>query len=125
MDRTMSTLNIEKQARRDLVENNLEEFAKLVLPKRVVGNIHRRMIQWWERADAKDHQMALLPRDHGKSAWIALRAIQALTKDPTLRILLISSTSNLATKQLKFIKDILTSDTYRAYWPEMVEKEEA
>ena len=36
----------------------------------------------------------------------------------------ISSTANLAQKQLKFIKDILTSDIYRFYWPEMVNKEE-
>jgi hypothetical protein len=39
-------------------------------------------------------------------------------------VLYISSTSNLAVKQLKFIKDIITSDTYRLYWPDMVEKEE-
>ncbi len=60
-----------------------------------------------------------------KSALIALRAAWELTRNPTLRILYISSTSNLATKQLKFIKDILTTDTYRLYWPEMVNKEEA
>ena len=60
-----------------------------------------------------------------KSTLIALRAAWELTKDPTLRILLISSTSNLATKQLKFIKDILVSENYRLLWPEMVEKEEA
>lgn len=60
-----------------------------------------------------------------KSALIAYRAAWELTKDPTIRILYISSTSNLATKQLKFIKDILTSSTYRLYWPEMVNKEEA
>ncbi len=60
-----------------------------------------------------------------KSALVALRVAWELTRDPTLRILFISSTSNLATKQLKFIKDIFTSDTYRLYWPEMVEKDEA
>jgi len=60
-----------------------------------------------------------------KSALIAYRVVQALTVNPANRILFISSTSNLATKQLKFIKDILTSDTYRMFWPEMVEREEA
>lgn len=60
-----------------------------------------------------------------KSALAAYRAAWELTKDPTLRILYISSTSNLATKQLKFIKDILTSDNYRAYWPDMILKDEA
>lgn len=118
-------LSDQRQERRDLALSSLEEFARLILPKRVIGDIHRRVIQWWERQEASEHQMVLLPRDHGKSAWVALRAVYALTKDPTLRILLISSTSNLATKQLKYIKDILTSATYRVYWPEMVEREEA
>lgn len=118
-------LSLENEEQKLLAETNLEEFAKVVLSKRVVGNMHRNLIQWWQRHDATDYQLVLLPRDHGKSAWVALRAAQALTKDPTLRILLISSTSNLATKQLKFIKDILTSDRYRQFWPEMVEKEEA
>lgn len=111
--------------RKILAESDLEEFIKLVQPKRVLGNIHREIIRWWTRQDAKPHQLLLLPRDHMKSALIALRAAWALTADPTLRILLISSTSNLATKQLKFIKDILTSDIYRLYWPDMVERDEA
>lgn len=59
-----------------------------------------------------------------KSALAAYYTAWILTRDPTLRILYISSTSNLATKQLKFIKDILTDDKYRMYWPEMVNKEE-
>jgi len=60
-----------------------------------------------------------------KSAGIALRVVWALTKNPSLRVLYISSTSNLATKQLKFMKDIFTSDIYRQYWPDMVERDEA
>lgn len=121
MTKTLSDAQLERKL---LALSDTVEFANLILPKRVVGNIHREMCQWWQRPDAKDNQIALLPRDHGKSAWIAIRALQALTIDPTKRILLISSTSNLATKQLKFIKDMLTSDTYRAFWPEMVHKED-
>jgi hypothetical protein len=60
-----------------------------------------------------------------KSAIAAYYAVWRLTKDPTLKILYISSTANLAIKQLKFMKDILTSDIYRLYWPDMVNKEEA
>jgi len=60
-----------------------------------------------------------------KSSLIALRCVWELTRNPSIRILYISSSSNLATKQLKFMKDILTSSTYRLYWPEMVAKEEA
>lgn len=118
-------LSEERQARRELAEGSLESFIDLVHPKRLLGNIHREVIGWWTRQDAKKHQLLLLPRDHMKSALVAYRVAWALTKNPTLRVLYISSTSNLATKQLKFIKDILTCDAYRLYWPEMVEKDEA
>lgn len=107
-----------------LAESDLEEFIKLVHPKRFLGNIHRQVIRWWTRQDAKSHQLLLLPRDHGKSWLVAYRVAWELTKNPTLRVLFISSTSNLAIKQLKFIKDILTSSTYRQYWPNMIEKDE-
>jgi len=114
-----------RDERRALAEASLEEFIKLVAPNRVLGNIHREVIAWWESSKAKDHQVLMLPRDHMKSALIAFRVAQAITKDPTLKVLYISSTSNLATKQLKFIKDILTSDTYRLYWPDHVNLQEA
>jgi hypothetical protein len=105
-------------------EASLEYFIQLIHPKRLLGNIHREVIQWWTRGDAKNHQLLLLPRDHGKSAMVAYRVAWELTRDPTLRVLYISSTSNLATKQLKFIKDIFTLDKYRLFWPEMVNKDE-
>jgi len=41
-----------------------------------------------------------------------------------LRILYISSTANLAEKQLGFIKDIMNSSIYRRYWPEMTHEDE-
>jgi hypothetical protein len=106
-------------------ENDLEAFITLVHPQTVLGNIHREVIRWWNKEESKTHQLVLLPRDHGKSRLVAYRAAWEITRNPTVRILYISSTQNLATKQLKFIKDILTSDIYRRYWPEMVNAEEA
>lgn len=111
--------------RRELAEADLEEFIKLVHPRRWLGNIHREVIKWWTASNAKPNQLLLLPRDHMKSALVAYRCAWELTRNPSLRILYISSTSNLAIKQLKFIKDILTCDNYRLYWPDMVTKEEA
>jgi hypothetical protein len=115
----------ERQARRELAEANFEEFIKLVYEKRLLGNVHREVINFITRSEAKSHQMILLPRDHGKSALAGYFSAWLITRNPAVKILYISSTSNLATKQLKFIKDILTSDIYRLYWPEMVEKDEA
>lgn len=105
---------------RELAEADLVAFIKLVHPKTVLGQIHEDVLRWWTRQDALSHQLLLLPRDHQKSRLVAYRVAWAVTRNPALRVLYISSTSNLATKQLKFIKDILTSDTYRYYWPDMV-----
>lgn len=109
---------------REAAEADLICFIKLVHPQRAIGRIHEELCSWWTRQDAKHHQLVLLPRDHGKSAYVAYRVAWWITKYPWIRILYISSTANLAEKQLKFIKDILDSKIYRRYWPEMVYPEE-
>lgn len=106
-------------------ENDLEFFINLVAPYRLLGSVHKELIEFWNRPDAKTHQICLLPRDHGKSAMIAFWVAWYLTKNPHHRVVYISSTANLAEKQLAFIKNIFTSDIYRYYWPEMVEEEES
>lgn len=121
----MARLDQLRDQAREAALADLDQFITLVAPKRVRGSIHRKLISWWTRQDAKKYQLVLLPRDHQKSALIAYRVAWEITKNPAIRVLFISSTSNLAVKQLKFIKDILTSDIYRSYWPEMIEKEEA
>jgi len=105
-------------------EADLETFIRVVHPGRVLGAIHEDVIRWWTRENSKSHQLLLLPRDHQKSALVAYRVAWEITKNPAIRVLYISSTANLATKQLKFIKDILTCPTYRYYWPEMVNLDE-
>jgi phage terminase large subunit-like protein len=50
-------------------------------------------------------------------AWCIIR-------NPAIKVLYLSATANLAQKQLKFIKDILTSDIVRFYWPELVNPDE-
>lgn len=109
---------------REIAEADLEAFIRLVHPNRVLGSVHREVIQWWTRDDAKSHQLTLLPRDHQKSALMAYWVAWMITRNPAIRILYISSTSNLASKQLKFIKDILTSKIYSVYWPDMVNPDE-
>lgn len=122
---TKKTLTPERQLRRELAEADFEQFIRLVYDKRVLGNVHLEVINFLTRQGRNRHQLILLPRDHGKSALAGYYAAWRITRDPAIRILYISSTSNLATKQLKFIKDILTSDVYRIHWPEMIDKDEA
>lgn len=114
----MTSQNI--QSIREAAEADLVTFVKLVAPKTILGHCHEDLLRWWTREDAKNFQLVLFPRDHQKSRMVAYRVAHYLTKYPDARILYISSTSNLAEKQLKFIKDILTSDIYRRYWPEHV-----
>lgn len=119
---------MEKTSRLDQIrmaaEADLSVFIRLVHPQRVLGSIHEEVISWWTRQDAKAHQLLLLPRDHAKSALVAYRVAWEITRNPAIRVLYISSTANLAEKQLKFIKDILTSKIYRRYWPDMINEEE-
>lgn len=120
----MNTAQSKADLIRERAENDLEFFINLVHPQRVLGSVHSELLSWWNRDAHLSHQLVLLPRDHGKSAMVAYRVAQAITKNPTLRVLYISSTANLAEKQLKFIKDILDSKIYRRYWPEMTHPDE-
>lgn len=90
----------------------------------MVAQIHEDIIRWWYRPDAKDNQLTLIPRDHAKSWLVAMRCVHRIVRQPDVRILYISSTSGLAEKQLKLIKDIMTSDAFTYYWPEYINKDE-
>jgi len=109
---------------KEACEADLETFIKVVAPYRVLGHVHKELIQWWNRSDARSHQLTLLPRDHAKSAMIAYRVAWEITRNPTTRVLYISSTANLAEKQLGAIKAILTSPNYTLLWPDMVHPDE-
>lgn len=109
---------------RNRAENDLAFFIQLVAPQQVLGRCHKDVIDWWYRSEAKHHQLLLFPRDHGKSRLVAYRVAWELMKDPTIRVLYISATSNLAEKQLTFIKGILDSDIFRRYWPDHIHPEE-
>jgi Uncharacterized protein conserved in bacteria len=105
-------------------EADLLTFIQLVAPKRVIGDIHRELINWWYRPEAKSHQLVLLPRGHQKSTFIAYRVAWEITRNPAVTVMYLSATAGLAEQQLGLIKTILTSSVYRRYWPEMVNPDE-
>lgn len=109
---------------REAAEADLLTFIRLIAPKRMLGEVHEELCRWWSREGALDNQLVLLPRDHQKSALMAYRVAWWITRNPDVTILYASATADLAEKQLQFIKDILTCDAYRYYWPEMVEVSE-
>jgi len=114
----------DKEFIKQAAEADLLTFIRLIAPHRILGSVHEELCAWWQREDAKDNQLVLLPRDHQKSAMIAYRVAWWITKHPETTVLYVSATANLAEKQLKAIKDILLSDIYRFYWPEMVNEQE-
>lgn len=116
----MADLSERHKQIRQIAEGDLEAFIRLVHPGTMLGSIHQEVIAWMTSSATKNHKMLLLPRDHQKSRLAAYYTVWQITRNPAIRVLYISSTSNLATKQLKFIKDILTSSIYKRYWPEMV-----
>ena len=120
MSKIKSTIDQIKEA----AEADLLTFIRLIAPHRVLSKCHEDVIRWWTRDEAKKHQLLLYPRDHQKSAMVAYRVAWEITRNPSTTVLYISSTANLAEKQLKFIKDILTSPKYIRYWPEMVNQDE-
>jgi len=120
----MATVQDKKNEIKKRAEADLEFFINLVHPSRVLGAVHQELILWLTRSGAKTHQLILLPRDHQKSAIAAYRVAWEITRNPAIRILYVSATTTLAIKQLKFIKDILTSDIYRFYWPDMVNEKD-
>lgn len=114
----------ERKAIRELAERDFLYFIHLVAPWRLVAHCHESLCNWWTREEALTNQMLLWPRDHAKSWFVGMRCVWRIVNDPCVRILYLSSTSNLAEKQLKLIKDILTSDIFMHYWPEYINAEE-
>ena len=114
----------ERKALKEACEADLLTFIKVVAPHRVLGHIHEELCLWWSRPEAMDNQLVLLPRDHQKSAMIAYRVAWWITKYPESTFLYVSATAPLAEKQLKAIKDVLTSDIYMYLWPEMINPNE-
>lgn len=109
---------------KEAAEADFESYIRLVQSGRLLGAVHSELCSWITREDRKKFQLVLMPRDHMKSAISGLYASWRIVKNPAIRILYLSSTSNLASKQLKFIKDILTSKVVQKYWPDLIHPEE-
>lgn len=120
----MAVAKLTRDEIRQMAEDDLLLFARLINPNRVYGAVHEEIFRWWTREEAKDNQLVLLPRDHQKSHCVAVRVAWEITRDPATTILYVSATAGLAEKQLYAVKNILTSKIYRRYWPEMVHEQE-
>lgn len=103
----------------DLCEHNLFEFAKTINPFYCYGDIHEEVFSWLGDPEANERQLLLLPRGHLKSHCIAVYCAWRITFEPWITIVYLASQDDLAKAQLHSIKQMMTSDRYTMYWPEM------
>lgn len=112
------------QQAREILENDLWEFAKYINPHYCYGDIHEEVFRWLSHPECSDNQLLLLPRAHLKSHCIAVWCVWEITRKPDTSIVYLSAGEDLATVQVGAIKHMLTCDRYRKLWPEMLHKEE-
>lgn len=105
-------------------ENNLYEFAKYLNPNYMYGEIHEKVFRWLSNVD-DGKQLLLLPRGHLKSHCVAVWTVWTITRMPWCSIIYVSAGEELAKAQVYSIKNMLTSDSYRLLWSEMINAEEA
>lgn len=110
----MSKEDIRKKA-----EEDLWFFARLVNPTYVYGEIHERVFKWLMEDEDQRRKLLLLPRAHLKSHCIATWAAWEITRHPWTSIVYLSAGEELAKQQVYAIKNMMTSETYKRYWPEM------
>ena len=108
----------------DICRTNLFAFAKLINPHYAYGDIHEEVFAWLSDPKANLRQLLLLPRGHLKSHCIAVYCVWRITYQPWITICYVSAGEDLAKDQIYAIKNMITSDTYRRYWPEMIKENE-
>lgn len=109
---------------REQAEKDLFFFAQLVNPAYEYGAIHRQAFRWMGSSRCANDQLLLLPRGHLKSHIVATWCTWWITKHPDTTIMYVSATEDLAKEQLYAIKNILESDTHRAFWPDLIDEQE-
>lgn len=113
-----------KQEIIDSCKDNFFAFMRLLNPHYLYGDIHEKLCAWLSSPDANARQLALLPRGHLKSHIVAGYCTWLITYQPWITIVYLSAGEDLAKDQLYAIKNMMTSDTYKKLWPEMLLDEE-
>ncbi len=108
----------------EYAENDLWFFAQLINPHYKYGEIHEEVYKWLQGEDNEEtkRKLLLLPRGHLKSHCIATWCSWTLTRKPWSTIVYLSATEDLAKGQIYAIKNMMTSEKYKSYWPLMIDK---
>lgn len=109
---------------RKLAETDFISFVKLVAPYNVMGTCHEELCKFLTNPSLKPYRLVLYPRGHRKSFYAAMYTAWRIVRDPSVSIVYLSATSDLAESQLRTIKSTLDSPIVRKFWPELVNADE-
>lgn len=113
-----------KEQIRQQAEQDLWTFARLVNHNYCYGEIHEKVFRWLSDPTANKRQLLLLPRGHLKSHMIATWCAWEITRKPWTTIVYLSAAEDLAKDQLYSIKNMMTNNVYKRYWPDMISDKE-
>lgn len=109
------------QIMRALCETSFYDYIKIVAPYAVMGQVHKDFCEFLQNnPDKAPYVLGLLPRGHRKSFIIAMYVCWRITVNPAITVLYYSSTTDLAEKQLRTIKQTLESSIHMKLWPSLV-----
>jgi predicted phage terminase large subunit-like protein len=114
-------------------EDSLHAFAEYINPLYMYGEAHYELFSILERTESDDedvaraaaYQLVLYPRGHLKSHCMAVWVVWKVTKEPWTTVIYLTAGEDLATVQMKAIKDMFTCEEYVTLWPEMFAENEA
>ena len=109
---------------RKLAESDFVSFVKVVAPYNVMGSCHEDLCKFLTNPDLKPYRLVLYPRGHRKSFYAAMYACWRIICDPSISIVYLSATSDLAESQLRTIKSTLDSPIIRKIWPDLINIDE-
>lgn len=109
---------------RTLAEKDFITFCKLVAPYNVMGSCHEELCKFFANPDGSPYKLCLYPRAHRKSFYAGLYGCWRIVRDPSIAIVYLSATADLAEAQLRMMKGVLESTIVRRYWPDLVEADE-
>lgn len=107
---------------RILCEDSFYDYIKTVAPYAVMGMVHKEFCDFLQNnPDKASYLLGLLPRGHRKSFIIGMYCCWRIMKNPAITILYYSSTTDLAEKQLRSIKQTLESKLHQKLWPTLID----
>ena len=107
---------------RELCKSSFYDYVRIVAPYAVMGMVHKEFCDFLQHnPDRASYMLGLLPRGHRKSFIIGMYCCWRIMMNPAITILYYSSTTDLAEKQLRSVKQTLESKIHQKLWPDLID----